>query len=85
MILTNYSTGQFSIFLFFLLTLIFSSLANSVYSAEITGKFPIVKDPNLKVEEIGRGLADSPTSMDFLDKDHILSFREGNWSCTPYF
>jgi hypothetical protein len=43
-----------------------------VYSAGITGKFPIVKDRNLKVEQIGRGLADSPTSMDFLDKDHIL-------------
>jgi hypothetical protein len=72
MIITNYSTGQFSICLFFLSTLIFNPLVNSVYSAGITGKFPIVKDPNLKVEQIGRGLADSPTSMDFLDKDHIL-------------
>lgn len=72
MILTNYSTGQFSIFLFFLLTLIFSSLVNSVFSAEMPEKYPIVKDPNLFVEEIGRGLADSPKSMDFLDKDHIL-------------
>ena len=41
-------------FVFFLLTLIFNSLANSVYSAEITGIFPIVKDPNLLIEEIGQ-------------------------------
>ena len=64
-------------FVFFLLTLIFSSLANSVYSAEITGIFPIVKDPNLLIEEIGRGLTDSPSSMDFLDKDHILVLVKG--------
>ena len=32
---------------------------------------PIVKDPNLKVEIFAQGL-NSPTSMAFLDSNHIL-------------
>ena len=39
---------------------------------------PVVKDPRLKVEEIGHGLSDSPSSMDFLDNDHILVLQKGD-------
>jgi glucose/arabinose dehydrogenase len=48
-----------------------------VYSDQKTGELAIVNDPHLKVEQIGRGLADSPTSMDFLDNNHILVLEKG--------
>jgi glucose/arabinose dehydrogenase len=43
-------------------------------------ELPVVKDPRLKVEEIGHGLSDSPSSMDFLDNDHILVLQKGDGS-----
>jgi glucose/arabinose dehydrogenase len=48
-----------------------------VYSDQKTGELAILNDPHLKVEQIGRRLADSPTCMDFLDNNHILVLEKG--------
>ena len=53
-------------------------LHNNVFSVNSTIGLPIIRDPNLQVEEIGRGLPASPTSIDFLDNNNILVTLKGH-------
>ena len=53
-----------------LLAMLFSSIIAVATSA--SAQLPIVKDSSLMVEKIVGGLPGYPTSMDFLDNDHIL-------------
>jgi glucose/arabinose dehydrogenase len=64
--------------LVFILVSVFPSLQNYANGLDTTGKLPVVRDPSLRVEEIGRRLPDSPTSIDFLDSKHILVLLKGH-------
>jgi aldose sugar dehydrogenase len=67
------------LFLVFILVLVFAStVLQYAYSTNKTNDLPHVKDPGLKVEEIGRGIPSSPTSMDFLDSNNILVTLKGD-------
>jgi aldose sugar dehydrogenase len=54
-----------------LLTVFYSVSYSNAYAQTLIPT-PRVKDPNLKVEQIAGGLRDSPTSMDFIDKNNFL-------------
>jgi len=41
-------------------------------NASAEQSFPVVKDSRLHVEQLGKGLPSSPTSMDFIDKNNFL-------------
>ena len=53
-----------------LLAMLFSSII--AVAASASAQLPIVKDSSLMVEKIVGGLPGYPTSMDFLDNDHML-------------
>ena len=62
-----------------ILVLVFHGpLQNNAYSVNSTIGLPVIRDPNLRVEEIGRGLPASPTSIDFLDSNNILVALKGH-------
>jgi hypothetical protein len=64
----------FLIPLFFLLFYVFHSFtisAQSLQAKENNNTFPILRDPNLKVEQIVKGLF-FPTSISFIDNNDFL-------------
>ena len=63
-------------FVIFFHTILYLFNYSNAYAEQ---SLPIIKDPNLEVEHIGKGLSGSPTSMDFIDKDNFLVLeKEGS-------